>query len=82
MASYTCPKICDVDHIHYTEDMECSFMEELVKREKTKEKDKIKTERNEKTYVHRGSKITVEWVKSYHPFVFFLFVSFFLSFVL
>ena len=57
-------------------------MKELFKREETKEKDKIKTERDKKTYIHRGSKITIEWVKSYHPFVCFLFVSFFLSFVL
>ena len=57
-------------------------MKELVKKEKAKKKDKIKTERDKKTYVHRDRKITIEWVRSYHPFVFFLFVSFFLSFVL
>jgi len=57
-------------------------MKELFKMKQAEEKNKIKTERDKKTYIHRGNKITVEWVKSYHPFVFFLFVSFFLSFVL
>tara|TARA_Y100000310_G_scaffold124991_1_gene123831 strand:+ start:264 stop:512 length:249 start_codon:yes stop_codon:yes gene_type:complete len=59
MASYTCPEICDVDHIHYEKDRDCSFMKELCK------KKEVGNKIEEKTYVHLGRQITVEWVASY-----------------
>ena len=60
MANYTCPSICDVDHIHHKEDRDCSFMEKLIR------KKKVKGKKETKTYIHLDKKVEVEWVSSYY----------------
>jgi hypothetical protein len=54
MSGYTCPSQCEVDHSHYPEDKDCSFMKYLVTHDSTIV-----------TYKYRDEEVEVEWVSSW-----------------